>query len=127
MRDLVERMIQAPHWAVMGVSTDEAKFGTRVYRALKAHGRQVEGVNPRLAALDGETIYPDLAALPVKPDVVDVVVPPAAARGILEECLRLGIRQVWFQPGAEDPAAIVWATAQGIDVVWGGPCVLVEL
>lgn len=127
MRNLVDRMIQAPTWAVMGVSRDEAKFGTRVYRALQAHGRQVYGVNPRLDNLDGEPVYPSLAALPVRPDVVDVVVPPAAARGILEDCLRLGIRQVWFQPGAEDAAAIAWATEQGLDVVWGGPCVLTSL
>jgi predicted CoA-binding protein len=124
MDDLITRMMQARHWAVLGVSTDESKFGTRVYRALKAHGRQVVGVNPRLTALDGEPIYPDLAALPDRPEVVNVVVPPAAARGILEECLRLGIRQVWFQPGAEDPAAIAWAQGQGIEVVSGGPCVL---
>jgi predicted CoA-binding protein len=127
MEALVDRMIQAHHWAVVGVSADETKFGTRVWRALKAHGRRADGVNPRLPALDGEPLYADLADLPDRPEAVGVVVPPALARGVLETCVRLGIRQVWFQPGAEDPAAIRWAEAQGMQIVWGGPCVLVEL
>jgi predicted CoA-binding protein len=80
-----------------------------------------------LSDLDGERIYPDLASLPQPPEVVNVVVPPAAAKGILEDCLRLGIRQVWFQPGAEDPSAIAWGQEQGLAIVSGGPCVLVEL
>jgi predicted CoA-binding protein len=127
MEALVDRMIQAHHWAVVGVSADETKFGTRVWRALKAHGRRADGVNPRLPALDGEALYADLADLTDRPEVVCAVVPPTLARGVLETCVRLGIGQAWFQPGAEDADAIRWAVAQGMRVVSGGPCVLVEL
>lgn len=127
MNQAIGPMLQDRRWAVMGVSADPAKFGTQVYRALQQHGYTVAGVNPRLATLDGETLYPDLASLPFVPEVVNVVVPPALARGVLEACLALGIRQVWFQPGAEDPAASQWGREQGLTVVDGGPCVLVEL
>ena len=127
MNQAIGQMLQDRRWAVMGVSADPDKFGTRVYRALQQHDYTVAGVNPRLATLDGETLYPDLASLPFVPAVVNVVVPPALARDILEACLALGIRQVWFQPGAEDPAASRWGREQGMTVIDGGPCVLVEL
>lgn len=126
MQELITRMINERVWAVVGVSADESKFGTRIYRDLKQAGYRVYGVNPKLDALDGDRIYPDLASLPEKPAVVDVVVPPALALGIVETCMAQGIPNVWFQPGAEEPNAIAWAKAKGMNVVHGGPCAMVD-
>ena len=60
-----------------------------------------------------------MAALPVTPAVVDLVVPPKVTEGVVRECAELGLPRVWMQPGAESEAAIAFCKAQGIDVVYG--------
>jgi hypothetical protein len=63
--------------------------------------------------------------LPVKLDVVDVVVPPKVTDAVVKTCKKLGIRKVWMQPGSESEAAISFCREKGIDVVHG-VCVMVE-
>jgi len=38
----------------------------------------------------------------------------------------LGIKKVWLQPGAEDAECQDYADRVGIDLISGGPCVLVD-
>lgn len=49
--------------------------------------------------------------------------------GILEEAAKLGISKLWLQPGSEDEAVVKKAEELGLanDLIYGGPCVLVEL
>lgn len=48
--------------------------------------------------------------------------------GILEEAAKLGISKIWLQPGCEDDSVISKQAELGLkDVIYGGPCVLVEL
>ena len=49
-----------------------------------------------------------------KPDVVITVVRPAAAELVIEDCNKLGIKEVWMQPGSESPAALEKAGTYGI-------------
>jgi predicted CoA-binding protein len=44
------------------------------------------------------------------------VVPPAETEKVVEECLRLGIKKIWMQQGAESDAAIHRAEAGGMTV-----------
>jgi predicted CoA-binding protein len=64
-------------WAVVGASDKRDKFGNRIYRRLKLAGYKVYAVNPGLQTIDGDPCYPNLASLPAKPDVIDMVVNPA--------------------------------------------------
>jgi predicted CoA-binding protein len=104
-------------WAVVGVSTDRSKYGYRVYRSLREAGYYVYAVNPNAETVDGEPVYPSLEALPQRPEVVDVVVPPAVTEQIVRECDRLGLRRVWLQPGAESEDAIRYCHEHSIAVV----------
>jgi hypothetical protein len=63
-------------------------------------------------------MYRSLAELPLKPEVVDIVVPPAITEDIVRQCAALGITRVWMQPGAESEAAIQLCLDHGIAVVW---------
>lgn len=112
-------------WAVVGASTNPAKWGHRVYVALKASGYTVYPVNPRAREIAGDRCYPNLAALPVRPGVVNIIVPPKLGLGIVEEAAALGIRRVWFQPGAESAENIARARALSLTVV-AHACALVE-
>ena len=80
--------------------------GYRIYRSLHEAGYRVYGVNPNTRVVDGETIYPSLAALPERPEVVDLVVPPPVSEQVVAECARLGLLRVWLQPGAESEAVL---------------------
>ena len=61
------------------------------------------------------------------PDVAVMVVPPAVTEAAVAECARLGIPNVWMQPGAESEAAVAACHQHGIAVVSGGPCLMVGL
>lgn len=102
--------------AVVGVSTDPAKYGHRVFRDLLTAGYPVFAVNPKGGTIDGQTLYPSLSALPSMPQVVITVVQPEVTQAIVKECDDLGIKEIWMQPGSESAEAIQTATALGIQV-----------
>ncbi len=114
-------------FAVVGASADRAKYGNKVLRCYAQHGLPVVGVNPKLAAVEGVPCHASLAAIPGPPRAVSVVAPPAAAAAIVADAKAAGVRELWFQPGAEDAAAIATARAAGLHVIADGPCLLVAL
>lgn len=126
MTTKAQEFIKLQKWAVVGASTDPDKFGNIITRRLMEAGRTVWPVNPRGGEIDGSSFYPDLASLPELPEVVDVVVPPRVALGVVEECGRLGIKRIWFQPGTRSPEANARCRELGIEFV-DDSCVLVEL
>ena len=88
-------------FAVVGASRDPRKYGYQVYKDLKNAGYEVYPVNPNAKEILGNKYYPSLENLPVKPDVVDVVVPPKVTKHTVETCKRLGITKVLMQLGSE--------------------------
>ena len=95
-------MLEKKVWAVVGANSDREKYGNMIYRKLLARGYTVYPVNPNYDEIEGNTCYKDLSALPQKPEVIDMVVSPKRGRAILEEAARLGIRNIWYQPGTHD-------------------------
>ena len=112
-------------FAVAGASRNPEKYGHQVYRDLRNAGYRVYCVNPNADEVLGNKCYPSLEALPVKPDVVDVVVPPKITEQLVKTCRKLGITKVWMQPGSESETAIKFCEENSIDVVYG-VCVMVE-
>lgn len=111
-------------WAVVGASTSPAKWGYRVYDALRRSGYDVYPVNPRAPEIDGRECFGQLAALPEVPAVVCVVLPPKLGFHVAEEAAELGIPYIWFQPGAESPENVSRARHLGLKVITGA-CAIV--
>ena len=122
---LTKTMLEAETWAVVGANADTGKFGNRIYQTLKNHGYRVYAVNPTCRSINGDPCYPDLSSLPVRPDVIDMVVSPERGAGVIEEAGRLGIPYAWFQPGTHEPELVRRAEALGITTL--RHCVLVAL
>jgi len=112
-------------FAVVGASRDPEKYGHQVYRDLLNGGYRVYCVNPNANEVLGNKCYPNLKVLPVKPDVVNVVVPPKITEQLVKTCKKLGITKVWMQPGSESETAIKFCEDNSIDVIHG-VCVMVE-
>ena len=112
-------------FAVVGASRDPEKYGHQVYRDLLNSGYRVYCVNPNADGVLGNKCFPNLEVLPVKPDVVDVVVPPKITEQLVRTCKKIGITKVWMQPGSESEAAIRFCEENSIGVVHG-VCVMVE-
>lgn len=124
-RALIAECVNERVWAVVGASTDPAKWGHRIYKALKESGYRVYAVNPRAERIDGDPCYPALADLPERPGVVDVVVPPPLGLAVAEAAAGAGIARIWFQPGAESAENVARARELGLKTV-ADACALVE-
>ena len=122
-RSSVQDFLSQPVLAVVGASRNPQKFGSSIYRELKAKGHHVLPVNPHAETVDGDPCYPSLAALPETPGGIVIVVPPAETEKIVREAAAAKITRVWLQRGAESPEAIAYCAANGIQVI-SGECIL---
>lgn len=107
-----------PTVAVLGASTDRHKFGNKAVRAYLKQGYDVFPVNPSTTEIEGLTVYPTLADVPVKHlDRISVYLPPAIGITLLEEIQAAGAQEVWFNPGSESPELLARAEELGLDVI----------
>jgi len=112
-------------FVVVGASRDPKKYGHQVFKDLRNAGYRVHCVNPNAKSVLGAKCYPDIEALPEKPDVADIVVPPKTTEQVVKSCCKLGIMKVWMQPGSESEEALRFCSENGMEVVHG-VCVIVE-
>jgi uncharacterized protein len=106
--------------AVVGVSDKPTRPSYGVYTYLTSTGDyQVFPVNPMIAEINGQTVYPSLADLPVVPDLVDVFRRLDEVPGVLTETLALHPRPktLWLQQGLWHEQVARDATAAGLQVV----------
>lgn len=123
----IKRFFESSSFAVVGVSSDRSKFGNRVFRKYQQHKRKVYPVNPGLAEVEGEPCLTSVRDLPEDTRSISIVTPPSVTERIVEEAIEKGIQNVWMQPGAESELAVRRCREGGLNVIAGGPCVLVEL
>ena len=82
--------------AVVGVSDKRETGCNLAYRKFKSAGYSVSAVNPHLTAFEGDPCYPDLKSIPEKPDAVFILTNPKVTEGIVQQCVDLGVKQVWM-------------------------------
>jgi predicted CoA-binding protein len=116
--DCIRKMLQQIHTvAVVGLSPNESRPSYRVARGLQSLGYRIIPVRPLISEVLGELAYPDLESLPELPDIVDVFRAAEHVPGIVDICIRLGIKRIWLQDGVIHEAAAQRAEDAGIDVV----------
>ena len=118
MQDLINEFMSQKRFAIVGATDDPEKYGCEIFKNLRKRGYEVYPVNPRLKELEGVRCYPALSDIPVKVDVVDIVVPPEVAEKVVREAKMLGLERIWLQPGAESEAAIEFCQDNGMKVVY---------
>ena len=121
----VEEMLDEKNvFAVVGASRSPEKYGHKVFKDLLEAGYEVYPVNPKAGEILGRKAYGSLKELPKRPDVVVFVVPPAVTERMAKECVELGVKYVWMQPGAESEVAIRELETAGVKVIHG-VCIMI--
>jgi uncharacterized protein len=103
--------------AVLGASTHRAKFGNKAVRAYAAQGFTVWPINARADVIEGRTAYASISALPGRPDIVSVYLPPEILLPLLPEIQARGCDELWLNPGTDSPAVVGAAEALGLPVI----------
>jgi predicted CoA-binding protein len=111
---------------LVGASDNPARpsFFVATY-LLSATGYDVTFVNPRLSTLLGRPVYPSLADLPHRPDLVSVFRRAADVPDVAEEIVEAGARTMWLQLGIQHESAAQHTADQGLNVVMDR-CVKIE-
>lgn len=129
--NLVQDFFAQKKIAVVGVSDKRETGCNAAYQKFKDAGYEVFAVNPRIASFHGDACYPDLASLPSKPDAVFILANPKVTDQIVQQCVDLGIKQVWMhcmmgiKPGlaagmtSVSQSAVEACKANGIAVIPG--------
>ena len=123
----INAFLAAGPYAVVGASKDRDKYGNKVLRCYLQHDLKAYPVNPGESEIEGQKTYPSLAALPEPVQRVSIITPPEVTEDIVEQAARARVQHLWMQPGAESPKAVERAESLGMNVIAGGPCLLVTL
>lgn len=123
-KEKIEKFLTLKKLAVTGVSSEKPDAANMIYRKFRDSGLMVFPVNPKVHEVEGTTCYPNLSALPVLPDGVVIASPPQSCRPIIDECLKLGIENVWFHRsigyGSYDREAWEYSEQMGLSVIPAG-------
>ncbi len=122
-RAAVDGFLALKRIAIVGVSSQEKDFSRTIFRKFSERGYDVVPVNPAIAEAEGRRCYARLSDVSPAPEGVLLMTPPAVSEQVVEECVTLGIRNVWLHRGAGQGAVSIGAVKtckdHGIDVVAG--------
>ncbi|OBB09428.1 CoA-binding protein [Mycobacteriaceae bacterium 1482268.1] len=104
--------------AIVGASANKMRPVYGVWRYLEsASDYELYLVNPTIDEVDGTPTYPNLAALPVVPDLVDVFRRHEHLPEVLDDAIAVGAKTLWLQSGLWDERIERDGEAAGLTVV----------
>ena len=116
---------QSEEFAVIGASADRNKYGNKVLRCYMQHHKTVYPINPYTDFIEGLACYKNLSILPSKVKSISIVTMPKITESIMLQAINQGINNIWIQPGADSANCPVIAKDNQINLIYGGPCILV--
>ena len=103
--------------AVIGASSNRAKFGNRALRAFRRQGYAVIPINPNETAVEGVKTYASVLDVPGAIDMATFYVPPDVGERVIVEVAQKGISEVWLNPGSESEELIRLARALRLEPI----------
>ncbi|WP_197375764.1 CoA-binding protein [Mycolicibacterium baixiangningiae] len=104
--------------AVVGASANPMRPSYGVWDYLRSASHyELYLVNPTVDEIDGTTVYPSLADLPVVPDMVDVFRRSSELPSVLRDAVAVGAKTLWLQQGLWDEQIARDGVAAGLQVV----------
>ncbi len=114
---LREILVESRTIAVVGLSPKPERDSHEVAHYLQQAGYRIIPVNPTAKEILGEKVYPDLASIPEKIDIVDIFRRSEHVPPIVDEAIRVGAKTVWMQLGVVNEEAAKKAADAGLNVV----------
>lgn len=111
--------------AVVGLSSNTWRASNSVSAYMQDKGYRIIPVNPNETEALGEKVYPTLADVPEKFELVNVFRRSEEAGAVVDEAIRTGAKAVWLQEGVIDRTAAKRALDAGLLVVMDR-CILKE-
>ncbi|MEP3479125.1 MAG: CoA-binding protein [Fuerstiella sp.] len=127
MHESIHAFLNGQTFAVAGASTNQAKFGNQVFRALVKSGRTTFPLNPTASEVEGQIAYSTLSDLPEAVDCLAIITPPQITQQVVVQAIDCGVKHLWIQPGAQHAEASRAALNAGLTVVDDGACLLIVL
>jgi uncharacterized protein len=104
--------------AIVGASANPSRASYFVWTYLSSTtDYAVYLVNPSISEVNGTSVYPSLAELPVVPDLVDVFRRHDDLPSVLDETVAVGAKTIWLQLGLHHVGVAHAAEAKGLRVV----------
>jgi predicted CoA-binding protein len=119
LQEIKALLQQVKNIAVVGYSPKPGRASHGVARQMQRFGFRIIPVRPGISEGLGERAYPDLVSVPGTIDLANVFRSGKYIPAVVDQCLRLGIKNIWLQEGAEDEASAQRAQAAGMTVIMG--------
>ena len=103
--------------AIIGASNDRRKFGNKAVRAFMQQGYEVFPVNPKEKVIEGLPVFPSIAEVPVRPQMISVYLPPEILLRELPAIAAKGCDELWLNPGTESDAVLAECERLGLNVI----------
>ena len=100
--------------AVIGASSNRAKFGNKALRAFAKQGYTVIPINPTETEVEGHRAYASVMDVPGPIDMATIYVPGPIGVRVMDDLAKKGIPEVWLNPGADDRQVVDRARALGL-------------
>lgn len=125
MTDIPTILSQTKVIAVVGLSDNPERASYQVAAYMQAQGYQIVPVNPKIDSVLGEPSYPNLAAIPVSIDMVNIFRQSDHVPPIVEAAITIGAKYIWMQLGVIHEMAAQQANDNGLQIVMN-KCLKVE-
>jgi len=103
--------------AVIGASTNRAKYGNKAVRAFLAEGRTVYPINPSEEQIEGLKAYASVLDVPGPLDMATFYLPPKWGLRAADDVIEKGIPLVYLNPGADSPELVEKLQSAGVEVI----------
>jgi predicted CoA-binding protein len=123
---MLARAPQELRVGVVGASNDARKFGSIIFRAVRARGSLGVQITPSASAVDEVPTVASVTEAATQIDFANFVIPPARTLEALRALPAESALPVWFQPGSYDDEVLAECKRRGLPTLVG-PCILVEL
>jgi predicted CoA-binding protein len=113
----VDALLAMPTWAVVGLSSNQARAAWGVAEFLQRKGKRIVPVHPTAEIVHGEQGFATLSDIPFAVDVVDCFVRSSLVGPVVDEAIAIGAKGVWMQLDVVDDEAAQRARDAGLTVV----------
>ncbi|PLX86201.1 MAG: CoA-binding protein [Desulfuromonas sp.] len=123
----IEQFFTSPQFGVVGASSRRNKFGNKIFRCYQQQNKPAIPVHPAERVIEGVDCVASVADLPDEVNSISIITPPQVTEKVVKLAIDKGIENIWMQPGAESETAVKLCTSAGINLIYGGTCLLVVL